>query len=120
LITLTFAELVVMAPARSPAGTCALSDVAVTKVVVSETPFHCTSELERKLLPVTVTVRAALPAGAFAGESAVMAGTGFPTVNTIAADAPPPGAGFTTVTFEGPVAVKSVDGTWAVRLVALT
>jgi len=37
-------------------------------------PFHCTTEQGKKLLPVTVSVNAAVPAVAFACESEVMAG----------------------------------------------
>ena len=56
------------------AGTAALNCVALKNVVVSAAPFHCTVELERKPVPVTVNVKPALPAAAELGISDVMAG----------------------------------------------
>jgi hypothetical protein len=43
---------------------------------VSPEPFHCTVDADTKLVPVTVSVKAAPPAVALEGESALSAGTG--------------------------------------------
>lgn len=56
------------------AGTSAVTCVALKNVVASGVPFHCTVAPERKLVPVTVSVKAGLPALAEFGASDVMAG----------------------------------------------
>jgi len=53
-----------------------VSCVPLTNVVVRGAPFHCTTELETKLVPVTVNVKAAPPAVALLGESDESVGTG--------------------------------------------
>ena len=58
------------------AGTCADNCVALTKFVVSAVPFHCTTALAAKLLPLTVRVKPAAPAVALEGLSEVIAGGG--------------------------------------------
>jgi hypothetical protein len=66
----------VPAVAMSLAGTEPVNFVPLTYVVVSPVPFHCTVEVETKLVPVTVRVNGAPPAVALEGESAVAVGNG--------------------------------------------
>jgi hypothetical protein len=73
LVTVTFA---VPELAISLAGTAAVICVAVTNVVVSAAPFHFTTELARKPLPLTVSVNAAPPADALVGSSEAITGAG--------------------------------------------
>src|ERR1035437_3483424 len=60
--------------AMSLAGTAAVNCVALTNVVVSATPFHCTAEPETKPEPFAVTVGAPAPATALDGGSEVSTG----------------------------------------------
>lgn len=53
-------------------------------------PFHWTVELEMKLLPFTVRVKAAPPALTDVGESEEIDGTGLPGGGGDGADPPPP------------------------------
>ena len=62
--------------AISPARMEALSWVPETYVVVRESPFHLITEVDEKFTPFTVTVKAALPAGAQPGLRLVMEGSG--------------------------------------------
>jgi hypothetical protein len=63
-------------------------------------------ELELKLDPVTLKVRAALPGAMLDGETLIAAGTGLLTVNDVTADGLPPG--FFTVTIGVPaIAIAS-------------
>jgi len=86
--------------------------------------FHCTCEPLTNPLPVTVSVNAADPAGADAGESALAAGAGLLIVNVTAVELPPPtppgDAGFATVTAIVPAAAKSAVVMAAVSCVELT
>jgi len=111
-----------MAPpvARSPVGTTAVTSVALTNVVVNATPFQSTTVPAKKFVPVSVSVKAALPAFAVVGESRPKVGNGSLIVNVIAADAPPPGAGFNTVSAAEPPAAMSMAGTTTVSCVPLT
>ena len=68
----------VPAAAMSLAGIWAVSWVALTKAVVRAAPFHCTPEPLTKLLPVTVSVKAAPPATALLGESVLNVGAAEP------------------------------------------
>ena len=68
-----------------------------------------TAELDRKLVPVSAIVVAALPAVAEAGEMEVKVGTGLTgavMLKVIPLEVPPPGAGFTTVMVSDPVEIK--------------
>lgn len=78
-----------------------------TNVVVRALPFHCTVEEEMKLLPVTVSVNAALPANAEPGIRDVTAGAGLLIVNVSALEVPPPGGGVETVTMAVPALAMS-------------
>src|SRR5207249_3071331 len=95
VVTVTLA---MAATARSVAGIAAVSWVALTNVVVRVAPFHLTVLPLTKLLPVTVSVKAAPPVVALAGDSVVNVGVGLVMVNVCAAEVPPPGAGVMTVT----------------------
>jgi hypothetical protein len=67
-------------------------------VVMSLKLLTLTVEVLTKLLPLIVRVVAPEPAVTELGEREVMAGTGFATEKFTTFDAPPPGAGFVTVT----------------------
>jgi hypothetical protein len=60
--------------ATSVAGIAAVSWESLTKVVVRFEPFHLTVELETKFVPLTVKVKAELPAVAELGLMLVSAG----------------------------------------------
>lgn len=92
-------------------------------MVVSAVLFHRTEEVERKLVPVSAIVVAALPAIAEAGEMAVNVGTGLAgavMVKLTPLEVPPPGDGFTTVIVPVPAAVKLLALMTAVSEVELT
>jgi hypothetical protein len=77
-------------------------------------------DAETKLVPFTVSVKAAPPFVALAGESVVTVGKGLPIPKVAAVDVPPPGAGFVTVTFTFPDVAISGAVIAAVTCVALT
>src|SRR2546423_5097649 len=110
----------VPAAATSAAAMAAVSCVALTKTVVRAAPFQLTVEPPAKLLPVTVSVKAAFPAAALAGDRVESVGDGLLTLNVWAAEVPPPGAGVTTVTCGVPAAATSAAAMAAVSCVALT
>src|SRR4029077_9096927 len=68
----------VPAVATSAAPIAAVSCVVLTKVVGRAAPFQLTVAPETKLLPVTVSVNAGLPAATLDGLSAAIAGPGAP------------------------------------------
>src|SRR3984893_1733790 len=68
--------------AMSIAGTAAVNCAALMNVVVSATPFHCTTDPLTKLLPFTVSVNVALPTAAKFGASDVSTGTGLLAIIT--------------------------------------
>jgi len=70
----------VPAAAMSAAAIEAVSWVADTYVVVRLVPFHWIVELDAKLLPLTVSVKAVPPAVPDEGLRLVIAGTGAPDV----------------------------------------
>jgi hypothetical protein len=107
---------------RSPAPIDAFSCPELIKVVVRDTPFHWTTELATKLVPLTVKVIPALPAVAEAGETFDTVGTGLGCafiVNVTGFDVPPPGAGLKTVTFAEPAFCISAAVICAVNWFAL-
>src|ERR1035437_10546046 len=71
LVTVTCA---IPTEAMSPAGTAAVNCVALTNVVVSAAPFHCTTDPETKPEPFTVTVNPPAPETAVDGDSEVSPG----------------------------------------------
>src|SRR5437660_3803009 len=79
--------------AMSLAGMEAVSCMLLTKVVARSLPFQRTTEPAMKPLPRTVTVNAAAPAVALAGESELIPGAGLLTVKLTGPEVPPPGAG---------------------------
>ena len=68
--------LAVPAVTMSAAAIEAVSWLALTYVVVREEAFHLTTELEMKLVPFTVRVKAAPPAVADEGLRLVVVGRG--------------------------------------------
>src|ERR1022692_2759612 len=72
--------LAVPGAAIKAADTCAVNCVALTPVVGSATPFHATVASERKLLPLTVSVKSGPPTNTDAGLRLVMAGVAAFTV----------------------------------------
>jgi hypothetical protein len=66
----------VPAVAMSTAPMAAVNCVAETKVVARAEPFHCTTEVETRLLPLTVSVKAVPPAVAEEGFRPETVGTG--------------------------------------------
>jgi len=77
------------------------------KLAVRLLPFHRTVEVETKLVPLMVNVNPEPPAVAEGGESEAMDGTALLVVKVDAGDAPPPGAGLTTVTLAVPPVAMS-------------
>jgi hypothetical protein len=91
----------------SAAVIAAVSFVPLTKVVVRLDPFHFTTEVETKLVPFTVRVKAELPLIAPLGAIVVIAGTGLLMVKVSEPDDPPPGDGLNTVTAAVPAEAMS-------------
>ena len=87
------ATLALPAEVRSEAGTCAVSEVLETKVVVKAEPFQSTCEEETNPEPVNDSDIAALPEVTLAGETAESVGAGLLIVKLSADDVPPPGDG---------------------------
>src|SRR5216683_212002 len=106
--------------AISAAVIAAVTCVALTNVVVFAAPLKLTTEVDAKFVPLTVSVNAAPPAGAPAGNKVVIVGTGLLMVNVAAAEIPPPGAGFVTVTLTVAAVAISAANIAAVTCVALT
>jgi hypothetical protein len=97
-----------------------VSSVLLTKVVVRVVPLKLTVEVLKKPVPLIVRVCAAAPTATELGEREVIAGTGFPTAKFTGLDAPPPGAGFVTVTAYVPAVPVSVVVRAIVSSVLLT
>jgi branched-subunit amino acid transport protein AzlD len=110
----------VPAVAMSLAEIAAVNWVLLTKLVARALPFHCTTELETKFAPVTVSVNVAPPAVALEGESKVAVGAGLLMAKVRAPDVPPPGEGFSTVTETVPAVAMSPAEIAAVNWVLLT
>jgi hypothetical protein len=97
--------LAVPADAISEARMEAVSRVEERYVVVLACPFHWTVELDSKLLPVTVRVKAEPPAVVEEGEIPDNDGAGLDgvlMVKVIDPEVPPPGVGLKTVTLAVP------------------
>ena len=89
-------------------------------VVVRGEPFHCTTDVETKFVPVAVSVNAAPPAILVFGAIDVSVGARLSMVNVRALDVPPPGDGFFTVTLAVPALAIKVAPTVALIMVLLT
>ena len=109
-----------MSEAWIAACNCVLLTKVVARTLLEFVPFHCTTELEVKFDPPTVSVNAAPPVDALEGESEAIAGAGLFTVNELAAERPPPGAGTATCTGAMAASATFAAGTDAVICVELT
>jgi hypothetical protein len=90
-------------------------------VVTRPLPFHCTWDDGTKSVPFTVSVKAADPAKALAGESGeVVVGTGLLQVKVWLLEVPPLGVGLNTATESVPPLAQSLAGTAACTSAALT
>ena len=78
----------------------------LTYVVERFEPFHCTTELLTKLLPVTVKVDGPLPTVRALGETPLRVGAPGDEMMKAEEAWPPPGAGLVTVTVAVPLAAK--------------
>jgi len=87
----------VAALSKSAAVNITCNATALTKTVGRGEPFHRTTELASKPLPVNVMVAGA-PVGTSLGEIAERTGSGLVTFKGVCPDAPPPGEPFVTVT----------------------
>jgi hypothetical protein len=112
--------MILPAVAISAAEIAAVSWWLLENVVVRAAPFHFTTEVVTKFEPFTVSVKAAPPAVALAGEMEVTVGLGLLIVNVSEFDGPPPGGGFVTITGTVPAVARSVVRIWAVTLMLLT
>lgn len=113
----------VPATAIALAGMLAETWEALTKVVFIAIPPKLTTELSVKLPPDTVNENAGSPAVVLGGDSALTTGCPLPALETRNGNArvvPPPGAGVTTDMFNVPPCAKSLAGSVAWRIVALT
>src|SRR5437867_427806 len=88
-------------------------------VVGRATRFHRTTAPAAKFDPLTVSENALPPATALDGVSDVTAAGGLTTLKLTGADAPPPGAGLSTVTGIVPTFATSSGRIVAVNWVAL-
>src|SRR3990172_8493817 len=82
-------------------------------------PLNWTAELLMKLLPLTVSVKAASPTKALVEERLVIVGAGLLTEKLKAVEVPPPGAGLTTTTGITPAVLMSAAVISAVNCVLL-
>lgn len=96
----------------------ACNSVPLTNVVVSGAPFHVIVEVLTKPPPFTSTLVAPAPAVTVAGLTEAITGAGLFTENCVAADAPPPGEGLTTVTLATEPSARLLAGTVALTLLA--
>ena len=105
--------------ATSAAVMLAESCVLLPNVVVRLLPFHRTTEFAKKLVPLTVSVKALLPATTVLGARLVRVGDGLLMVKVNALVVPPPRVGLKTVTLAVPALAKSAAGIVALNCVAL-
>src|SRR5262245_33908596 len=101
LTTVTFATPTL---AMSVAGIWAVNSVALENVVGRGLPFQFTTAPFTNALPFAVKLNAGPPTAAVFCVRLVRTGTGFGgvMVKIKAFDAPPPGAGLTTITLDEP------------------
>jgi hypothetical protein len=112
----TTVTLAVPALAMRPAGTVAVNCVALTNVVESSDPFHCTVELLTNPAPFTVSVNADPPVVAAFGLTLVMVRA--LTMKLTPLEVPPPG--FRTVMVAVPAEAIKPAETAAFNCVPLT
>ena len=87
-------------------------------MVVSTAAFQAITEDETKPEPVTSRGVSPDPASKLEGLMLLIAGTGLSTEKLTAGDVPPPGEGFTTVTFAIDALARSAAGMVALKVVA--
>jgi hypothetical protein len=104
---------------RSAALSCTCSVAPLTKLVARGAPFQRTTEFVSNPVPVNVTV-AATPGGTLRGEIVPITGTGLFMSYVTAADVPPPGAGFATVTMSSELPRIELAGNDVVNSPVLT
>ena len=97
--------------ATRPTDIAAVSCVELTNVVGSAAPFHCTCAPETKPVPLTASVRPALPTTTAAGLSVAIAGPALMGNVTAADDVPPE---FTRI-FALPAVAIRLAGIYAVN-----
>ena len=100
--------------------TAAMSLVVETKVVVRSTPFHRTTDLVLKPVPLTVRTKSDPPWAVDVGVMLVVVGTGLLNVRVLVLETPPTGAGVDTVISALPAVAMSDAGMDAVSWVAET
>jgi len=105
---------------RSDAGIAAVTLVAVTKVVVLSEPFHLTTELPTKPVPITVRVNAGSPTVADEGIKLEILGTGLLAAVMVKVAVLEIVAPLATVTLAVPGVKISVERIAAVSLVVET
>jgi len=94
--------------------TCAVSCVALTKVVGRAEPFTCTTDELTNPDPLTVRVKLGPNTSAVDGEIFEIEGAGLLTVNVTAAEVPPPGVGVKTLIERRAATARSEAGIAAV------
>src|SRR5262249_19545360 len=94
--------------------TCAVSCVALTKVVGRAEPFTCTTDELTNPDPLTVRVKLGPNTSAVDGEIFEIEGAGLLTVNVTAAEVPPPGVGVKTLRERRAATARSEAGIAAV------
>ena len=95
----------------------------LTNVVALGLPLKFTTEVEIRLVPLTISVNWAPPAVAEFGTKEVIVGAGLLAADTLKFtefDAPPPGVGFVTTTAGVPAVATSAARIVAVTCVELT
>jgi len=104
-------------PAKSDAGMVAFTSVVLTNVAFRAVPFQCTTEDERKPVPVISTKVSPDSASILAGSILLITGVALFT-EKLAVDVPPPGPGFSTVNFATVASVNLLAGMVTLKLVA--
>jgi hypothetical protein len=105
---------------RSLSSNVIWSWVVLTKVVLREDPFQVAEEAGTNPLPITVRTLPASSTVTVPGVTDETRGAGLLTMNSAAADAPPPGAGFFTVISAVPAIDRSVEVSVIFNCVVLT